>query len=74
LAWFPVLNAEDKIEWRPNSTYSANELKVHAARAYPELGLSVDKGLYEQFIENPESFLYVSEPGRKREVWAEFIP
>jgi glucose-6-phosphate isomerase, archaeal len=74
LAWFPVLNAEDKIEWRPNSTYSAKELKVHAARAYPELGLSVDKGLYEQFIENPESFLYVSEPGRKREVWAEFIP
>lgn len=74
LAWFPVLNATDKIEWRLNSSYTANKLNVHAARAYPELDLSVDKGLYRQFIENPESFLYVSKPDRKREVWTEFIP
>jgi glucose-6-phosphate isomerase, archaeal len=74
LAWFPVLNESNKIEWRANPTYSASNLDLHAARAYPELELSPDQGLYQQFIEKPESFLYVPDPQRKRAIWTNFIP
>jgi glucose-6-phosphate isomerase len=74
LAWFPVLDSDNRIHWRPNPSYRASELTSHAARTYPELELSPDLSLYEQFVREPDSFMYVSEPSRKENIWRKFVP
>lgn len=74
LAWFPVLDGDNRIHWRPNPSYRASELTSHAARTYPELELSPDLSLYEQFVREPDSFMYVSEPSRKEDIWRKFVP
>lgn len=72
LAWFPLLTPTNAIEWKANPSYQARPLDVHAARAYPELGLAQGRGIYQQFVENPESVLWVSDPARKRAIWEDF--
>lgn len=74
LAWFPVFNTEDAIEWRANSSYRKSNLETHAARRYPELGLVSNRGLYRQYLENPESVLWVADPARKQAAWQNFRP
>jgi glucose-6-phosphate isomerase len=74
LAWFPTLTAVNEIEWRANPAYRVSNLDVHPARAYPELDLLPDCGLYQQFVRNPDSVMWVSDPSRKRTVWGDFSP
>ncbi len=74
LAWFPVLDSENKIEWRANPAYQASNLEVHAARAYPELDLLPDRSLYQQFLDDPDSVMWVSDPARKQFAWKNFKP
>jgi glucose-6-phosphate isomerase, archaeal len=74
LAWFPVLDDHNHIHWRPNPTYLPSELTRHAARTYPELELDPNLSLYEQFVQKPDSLMYVSEPLRKADVWRNFSP
>jgi glucose-6-phosphate isomerase len=74
LAWFPVLDDRNRIHWRPNPTYRPSELTCHAARSYPELELDPNLSLYEQFLQKPDSLMYVSEPSRKADVWKDFLP
>jgi glucose-6-phosphate isomerase len=74
LAWFPVLDDDNRIHWRPNPSYLPSELTRHAARSYPELELSPGLSLYEQFVQEPDSFMYVSEPSRKADIWEKFVP
>jgi glucose-6-phosphate isomerase, archaeal len=74
LAWFPLLDDDERIQWQPNPSYSKSEFTRHPAREYPELELSSDLSLYEQFVENPDYLMYVPEPGRKSDVWRTFIP
>lgn len=74
LAWFPVLSDTNQIEWYPNPFYRRCTLDVHPARAYPELDLLPDCGLYQQFTEAPDSIMWVSDPSRKEKVWSHFVP
>jgi glucose-6-phosphate isomerase, archaeal len=74
LAWFPVLDDRDQICWRPNPSYHPSELTCHAARTYPELELAPNLSLYEQFIQDPDSLMYVPEPSRKAELWEKLLP
>lgn len=74
LAWFPVLTAKDEIEWRANPSYQKPNLHVHSARIYPELGLLPDRSLYQQYLEDPNSVLWVSDPARKQSLWRDFRP
>ncbi len=74
LAWFPVLTSTDEIDWRANSSYRTTSLDVHSARAYPELALAPDRSLYQQFLDDPNSVTWVSDPARKRSVWHNFKP
>ena len=74
LAWFPVLDDRNRIHWRPNPTYRPSELTRHAARSYSELELDPNLSLYEQFLQKPDSLMYVSEPSRKADVWKNFVP
>jgi len=74
LAWFPVFDVTDKIEWKPNSAYLPSRLEQRKARPYPELGLDRSRSIYRQFIENPESVMFVSEPQRVAAQWQGFAP
>jgi glucose-6-phosphate isomerase len=74
LAWFPLLSEEDDIFWQPNPRYHATSLTQREARAYPELGLSEDAPIYEQFARNPDSVQWVSDPARFAELWPTFQP
>jgi glucose-6-phosphate isomerase len=74
LAWFPLLDDENRIHWQANRTYSESKLIRHSARHYPELELDERLSLYEQFLRAPDSLMYVPEPGRKAQAWETFIP
>ena len=73
LAWFALLDGENKICWEPNPRYSASKLAVREPRPYPELGLS-SAPLYEQFVADPESVQWVSDPARHSTLWDRFEP
>jgi glucose-6-phosphate isomerase, archaeal len=74
LAWFPVLTENGEIVWRANPTYQQCNIDVHRARNYPELDLSVDQDIYQQFQNDPDSIMWVSDPACKEVVWADFRP
>jgi len=73
LAWFPLLDVENNIHWEPNPNYASSKLCVREPRAYPEVGLSPTP-LYEQFVADPESVQWVSDPGRLSTLWNHFEP
>ena len=72
LAWFPVLDNQQKICWEPNPSYRKSDLSIRGPRPYPELGLDPSTPIYEQFANNPDSVQWVSEPARVASVWAKF--
>lgn len=74
LAWFPILTDRGKIEWYPNPRYVPSKLEQHAARGYPEIGLNGSRSIYGKFIEDPDSVMCVSDPGRFAECWKTFAP
>ena len=74
LAWFPLLKGSGEIAWERNPRYAESKLEVRLPRAYPELGLKADRSLYDQFIDNPDAVMFVSEPQRAAECWPGFIP
>jgi glucose-6-phosphate isomerase, archaeal len=72
LAWFPILTASNEIEWRPNTAYHTGKIAIHPARQYPELGILPNGSIYEQFVRDPDSIGWVSNPANRADVWAEF--
>ena len=74
LAWFPTLGSHDAIEWTPNPHYLKRALEQRSPRAYPELGLDQHRSLYRQYLDDPESVMFVPEPGRASEEWPSFTP
>lgn len=72
LAWFPVLEAKNEVRWEANPRYRKSELAVRFAREYPELGLSAELPMYEQFARDPQSLQWVSQPARVAELWHNF--
>ncbi|MDR3735676.1 MAG: glucose-6-phosphate isomerase family protein [Acidobacteriaceae bacterium] len=74
LAWFPMLTDSGDIEWEPNRFYSRSTLEHRKPRSYPELGLDASRSIYKQFMDNPESMMFVSDPQRAAAIWPTFIP
>jgi glucose-6-phosphate isomerase len=74
LAWFPMLTASGTIDWQPNPRYCTSSLEEHKPRTYPELGLNPSRSLYGQFVDNPDSVMFVAEPQRAADLWPSFIP
>jgi glucose-6-phosphate isomerase, archaeal len=74
LAWFPVLAEHGEIRWKANPTYSASNLTSRRARTYPELDISSDLPIYEQFHRAPESVQWISDPDRFSGLWQQFEP
>lgn len=74
IAWFPLLTAEGKLRWTPNPAYHTSQLTIKPPRDYSDLGLEKGKSIYRQFEDDPDRFLFVSDPARAANIWKNYIP
>ena len=74
IAWFPLFDANGKLNWTPNPQYAKSELICKPPEHHPELGIVPGETIYSAFEQNPDTFLYVPHPQRKTDVWQNFIP
>ena len=74
IAWFPVFNGRDELEWIANPMYDSSHLICKSPSDYISLDIRKGVSIYRQFEENPEIFLYVPNPALKAEVWRDFEP
>lgn len=73
LAWFPLIEGTD-IHFVKNERYQTDECIVKRTRNYPEFGIDPQKPIYTQFREEPNRFLFVSDPKCAQKFWRYFIP
>jgi glucose-6-phosphate isomerase len=62
------------VNWVRNPTYLPSELTVKTPSVYPALRLDRSVSIYHQFLRDPDSIQWVSEPARVADVWPNFIP
>jgi len=74
LAWFPTINARGETGWSKNPNYLGCELIVKAPEQYSQFGIEPGKAIYTQFEDDPERFLFVSNPQKIKGIWNEFVP
>jgi glucose-6-phosphate isomerase len=74
LAFFPILDKDDNIFWVKNENYEVKELIEKSPRCYKEFSIETGKPIYTQFEENPDRFLFVSNPNIANSLWHNFIP
>jgi glucose-6-phosphate isomerase len=74
MAWFPRLTAWGEIGWEPNPLYSPSKLEHHKPHIYTELGLDASRSLYRQFVDDPDSVMFVADPKRAADLWQSFSP
>lgn len=74
LAWFPVLDEKNKIEWIRNNSYVANNLISKSPGKYDEFHILRGKSIYSQFEEENEKFLFVPRPDLFADKWTNFEP
>ena len=74
IAWFPVFNDKNKIEWQANPLYEKSELICKTPADYSALGIVKGEAIYTTFEKNPDTFLYVPRPELKKEVWENYQP
>ncbi len=74
LAWIPILEADNIINWIPNKNYRYRDLVCKKPNAYPELGIHKGIPIYTLFEQHPETFSYVPDPALKATIWSNFEP
>jgi len=74
IAWFPLLREGGTLAWERNPAYQESRLIVKPPEDYAALGLEKGKPIYRQFREEPDRFLFVSDPKRAADIWAHFVP
>lgn len=72
IAFFPIVDEKGNITWEMNTRYHSGKLIVCEASDYPQFGIEKGKPIYRQFQEDPDKFLFVSQPERKQKEWEEF--
>lgn len=72
LAWYPLLQGKNVV-WQHNPRYIAGRLQVVTPRHYTEFGLS-SAPIYQQFIDEPARFQFISRPDKVAELWTQFHP
>lgn len=73
LAYFPILNRNNKIDWIENDNWKNYKLILKSPREYKEFDIGVEP-IYTQFKKNNEKFKFVSNPNLKKKEWKNFIP
>lgn len=74
IAWYPVFNEKNEIQWIRNTGYALSELVCKSPSDYASLGLVKGKSIYRTFEECPETFSFVPSPQEKEECWTAFEP
>ena len=74
IAWFPVFNEKNKIEWSANPSYEKTTLICKTPADHSDLGIVKGEAIYRTFERSPESFLYVPNPALKENVWRNYEP
>ena len=74
LAWFPVYNDNNELEWHRNPNYRDSRLIQKKPGNYSALGIVPNEPIYTTFEKDPDTFLYVSKPDLKAKEWDRFIP
>jgi glucose-6-phosphate isomerase len=74
IAWFPVYNDRNELEWQANPLYRPSGLICKRPAAYTALGIRKGQSIYRTFEASPETFLYVPNPQLKEEIWRDFEP
>ena len=73
LAWFPLVRGT-RIDWERNPAYHDSQLVRRRPRDYSELGILASMPIYAQFVRDPESVQWISEPARYADLWSRFEP
>lgn len=73
VAWFPLVKNK-KIEFIRNEMYEESTCIVKAPRQYTEFNIESGKSIYQQFVEDPDRFLFVSKPQIAKDIWVNFVP
>jgi glucose-6-phosphate isomerase len=74
IAWFPVFNNRNELEWNRNPLYKKSELICKDPENYIEFGIEKGISIYQIFERNPQTFAYVPQPQIKKEAWEDFTP
>ena len=72
-AWSYIFE-EGKPVFRPNPAYKTGTLNIVSPRTYSEFHLKPGKPIYTQFEEDPDAFLFVSQPQNCLSLWEKFEP
>lgn len=72
LAWYPLLQ-DDQVIWQHNGHYAPGRLQAVTPRPYREFGIT-DEPIYQQFIDDPARFLFISRPDKTAALWQNFHP
>ena len=74
LAWFPKLDG-DALAWDRNPRYShQRDLILKKPESYTSLGLRQDVPIWQQYLNNPETVMWVPQPQRADDIWQGFVP
>ncbi|MFL2061826.1 glucose-6-phosphate isomerase family protein [Marinilactibacillus psychrotolerans] len=74
LAYFPVLEENNKISWKKNETYNPPSIVIRNARVYSEFGLEKGVPIYTQYEKNKNLFNFVTKPETVKNIWLKFEP
>jgi glucose-6-phosphate isomerase len=67
--------AGDELEWVANPRYPVRrELVVKNPAMYENLGLRPGIPIWQQYMDNPESVMWVPRPDRADILWQDFVP
>lgn len=74
LAWFPRLDG-DTLAWDRNPRYPvARELVTKSPANYSSLGLRSGIPIWQQYLDDPDSVMWVPRPDRAEQIWLNFVP
>jgi glucose-6-phosphate isomerase len=75
LAWFPLIDATGSLKWERNPTYPVERELVRKLPAdYSLLGLRRGVPIWQQYLDDPESVMWVPRPERADSIWPGFVP
>lgn len=74
LAWYPILDHHEKINWKANPKYEHSPLEVKEPSSYEELNLDQVNPIYNMYEADKELFDFVVNPGKYGSIWKSFVP
>ena len=73
IAFYPYVE-DGTLKWRRNPAYEGGELIIKEARTWEDFSLEAGVPVYTQFQKDKDRFLFVADPARCQELWADFTP